>query len=178
MGVGKRSAVPATFVAVGQEQEDVPATFVAVGQEDVPATFVVVGQEYIPATCVAVGQEYVIATFVAVGQEDAPVTCFAVGHKFGSHSEFCARNHCVLYPPLLPGLVQWERKVRANDADKDRPLDIVYFLTGQGVDSDNPEHSQFDINRTSGEIFVYKPLDRDLPNGRPQWRFTVFAQDE
>nr|CAD7403376.1 unnamed protein product [Timema cristinae] len=68
--------------------------------------------------------------------------------------------------------------VRANDADKDRPLDIVYFLTGQGVDSDNPELSQFDINRTSGEIFVYKPLDRDLPNGRPQWRFTVFAQDE
>ncbi|PSN41764.1 Neural-cadherin [Blattella germanica] len=23
-----------------------------------------------------------------------------------------------------------------------------------------------------------KPLDRDQPNGRPQWRFTVFAQDE
>ena len=23
-----------------------------------------------------------------------------------------------------------------------------------------------------------KPLDRDEPNGRPQWRFTVFAQDE
>nr|CAD7572875.1 unnamed protein product [Timema californicum] len=69
-------------------------------------------------------------------------------------------------------------QVKANDADKDRPLDIVYFLTGQGVDSDNPELSQFDINRTSGEIFVYKPLDRDLPNGRPQWRFTVFAQDE
>ncbi|CAH2015089.1 unnamed protein product, partial [Acanthoscelides obtectus] len=22
------------------------------------------------------------------------------------------------------------------------------------------------------------PLDRDQPNGRPQWRFTVFAQDE
>lgn len=23
-----------------------------------------------------------------------------------------------------------------------------------------------------------QPLDRDQPNGRPQWRFTVFAQDE
>nr|CAD7400327.1 unnamed protein product [Timema poppensis] len=69
-------------------------------------------------------------------------------------------------------------QVTANDADKDRPLDIVYFLTGQGIDSDNPENSKFDINRTSGEIFVLKPLDRDLPNGRPQWRFTVFAQDE
>nr|CAD7456940.1 unnamed protein product [Timema tahoe] len=57
-------------------------------------------------------------------------------------------------------------QVTANDADKDRPLDIVYFLTGQGIDSDNPENSKFDINRTSGEIFVLK------------WRFTVFAQDE
>ncbi len=26
--------------------------------------------------------------------------------------------------------------------------------------------------------FFSKPLDRDQPNGRPQWRFTVFAQDE
>lgn len=26
--------------------------------------------------------------------------------------------------------------------------------------------------------FVLQPLDRDQPNGRPQWRFTVFAQDE
>lgn len=25
---------------------------------------------------------------------------------------------------------------------------------------------------------MYQPLDRDLPHGRPQWRFTVFAQDE
>lgn len=27
-------------------------------------------------------------------------------------------------------------------------------------------------------IFDLQPLDRDQPNGRPQWRFTVFAQDE
>lgn len=28
-------------------------------------------------------------------------------------------------------------------------------------------------------LLVFKqPLDRDQPNGRPQWRFTVFAQDE
>nr|CAD7427266.1 unnamed protein product [Timema monikensis] len=69
-------------------------------------------------------------------------------------------------------------QVMANDADKDRPLDIVYFLTGQGIDSDNPANSKFDINRTSGDIFVLKPLDRDLPNGRSQYKFTVFAQDE
>lgn len=27
-------------------------------------------------------------------------------------------------------------------------------------------------------FFFMQPLDRDQPNGRPQWRFTVFAQDE
>ncbi|XP_048509175.1 neural-cadherin isoform X2 [Athalia rosae] len=69
-------------------------------------------------------------------------------------------------------------QVTATDGDKDRPQNIVYFLTGQGIDSDNPTNSKFDINRTTGEIFVLKPLDRDQPNGRPQWRFTVFAQDE
>ncbi|XP_044750155.1 neural-cadherin isoform X5 [Coccinella septempunctata] len=69
-------------------------------------------------------------------------------------------------------------KVMATDGDKDRPHNIVYFLTGQGIDPDNPANSKFDINRTTGEIFVLKQLDRDQPNGRPQWRFTVFAQDE
>lgn len=69
-------------------------------------------------------------------------------------------------------------QVTATDGDKDRPQSIVYFLTGQGIDPDNPANSKFDINRTTGEIFVLKPLDRDQPNGRPQWRFTVFAQDE
>nr|CAH7741799.1 unnamed protein product [Callosobruchus chinensis] len=69
-------------------------------------------------------------------------------------------------------------QVRINYGDKDRPQNIVYFLTGQGIDPDNPANSKFDINRTTGEIFVLKPLDRDQPNGRPQWRFTVFAQDE
>nr|XP_018903845.1 PREDICTED: neural-cadherin isoform X4 [Bemisia tabaci] len=69
-------------------------------------------------------------------------------------------------------------QVNATDGDKDRPQNIVYFLTGQGIDPDNSANSKFDINRTSGEIYVLKPLDRDQPTGRPQWRFTVFAQDE
>uniref|UniRef100_A0AAR5P4U7 Neural-cadherin n=1 Tax=Dendroctonus ponderosae TaxID=77166 RepID=A0AAR5P4U7_DENPD len=79
------------------------------------------------------------------------------------------------YPGSYPMLLM---QVTATDGDKDRPQHIVYFLTGQGIDPDNPANSKFDINRTSGEIFVLKPLDRDQPNGRPQWRFTVFAQDE
>lgn len=47
-------------------------------------------------------------------------------------------------------------QVTATDGDKDRPQNIVYFLTGQGIDPDNPANSKFDINRTSGEIFVLK----------------------
>lgn len=44
----------------------------------------------------------------------------------------------------------------ATDGDKDRPQNIVYFLTGQGIDADNPSNSKFDINRTTGEIFVLR----------------------
>ncbi|XP_035701024.1 neural-cadherin isoform X3 [Folsomia candida] len=69
-------------------------------------------------------------------------------------------------------------QVIATDGDRDRPQNIVYFLTGQGIDSENAANNKFDINRTTGEIYVLKPLDRDSPNGRAQWRFTVFAQDE
>ncbi|GFR26878.1 neural-cadherin [Trichonephila clavata] len=69
-------------------------------------------------------------------------------------------------------------KVTATDGDRDRTPDIVYFLTGQGVDDQDPANSKFAINTTTGEIYVLKPLDRDLPHGRSQWRFTVFAEDE
>lgn len=48
------------------------------------------------------------------------------------------------------------KQVTATDGDKDRPQNIVYFLTGQGIDPDNPANSKFDINRTTGEIFVLK----------------------
>lgn len=48
------------------------------------------------------------------------------------------------------------KQVTATDGDKDRQQNIVYFLTGQGIDPDNPSNSKFDINRTTGEIFVLK----------------------
>lgn len=66
----------------------------------------------------------------------------------------------------------------ATDGDKDRPQNIVYFLTGQGTGHEDSSEQKFSMNQTTGEIFVLKPLDRDLPNGRSQWRFTVFAEDE
>ena len=47
-------------------------------------------------------------------------------------------------------------KVVATDGDRDREQDIVYFLTGQGIYVENPDQSQFEVNRTSGEIFVRK----------------------
>ena len=47
-------------------------------------------------------------------------------------------------------------QVTATDGDKDRPENIVYFLTGQGIDTDRPDQSKFDINKTTGEIFVLK----------------------
>lgn len=50
----------------------------------------------------------------------------------------------------------YQIQVTATDGDKDRPQNIVYFLTGQGIDPDNPSNSKFDINRTTGEIFVLK----------------------
>ena len=46
----------------------------------------------------------------------------------------------------------------ATDGDKDRPENIVYFLTGQGIDTDRPDQSKFDINKTTGEIFVLKVM--------------------
>ena len=53
-------------------------------------------------------------------------------------------------------------QVTATDGDKDRPENIVYFLTGQGIDTDRPDQSKFDINKTTGEIFVLKVTSGDI----------------
>lgn len=64
-------------------------------------------------------------------------------------------------------------QVTASDGDKDRPQNIVYFLTGQGIDPDNPANSKFDINRTTGEIFVLKvrPLGKSIKYSIQKIRF-------
>ncbi|XP_066968093.1 neural-cadherin-like isoform X2 [Macrobrachium rosenbergii] len=69
-------------------------------------------------------------------------------------------------------------KVTVTDGDYDRPSNVVFSLSGQGIDIENPANSQFQIIPTTGEIFVNKPIDRDYPRGRPNWVLTVFAQDE
>lgn len=51
----------------------------------------------------------------------------------------------------------WQHpQVTANDADVDRPNNIIYFLTGPGINAENPSESNFDINKATGEIFVLK----------------------
>lgn len=64
-------------------------------------------------------------------------------------------------------------QVTATDGDKDRPQNIVYFLTGQGIDPDNPANSKFDINRTTGEIFVLKVRKRVV--GKKSFRIFIHA---
>uniref|UniRef100_A0A915E4Z3 Cadherin domain-containing protein n=1 Tax=Ditylenchus dipsaci TaxID=166011 RepID=A0A915E4Z3_9BILA len=62
--------------------------------------------------------------------------------------------------------------VNATDTDKDETNgQIVYELEGQGVGQ------YFRIDRLSGQIEVYKPLDRDPPSGVPVWKFIVQAAD-
>lgn len=72
-------------------------------------------------------------------------------------STLWSRNFNIFHFLFSPTHTQHTRmQVTATDGDKDRPQNIVYFLTGQGIDPDNPANSKFDINRTTGEIFVLK----------------------
>ncbi|EAA14580.4 AGAP009717-PA, partial [Anopheles gambiae str. PEST] len=54
------------------------------------------------------------------------------------------------------GLPKRVLRVTASDADVDRLNNIIYFLTGPGIDIENPSDSNFDINKATGEIFVLK----------------------
>lgn len=46
-------------------------------------------------------------------------------------------------------------------------------MTGQFADD-----GTFIINAHTGEVYVTRALDRDLPRGRPVWNFNVLAHDE
>lgn len=65
--------------------------------------------------------------------------------------------------------------------DSNRNRMVIYTLAGQGVEgtsNKNPSSkNKFAINSTSGEIYALRPLDRDLPHGRSQWKLTVFAEE-
>lgn len=63
--------------------------------------------------------------------------------------------------------------VHAIDRDKDpSSREIIYKLEGQGAGN------FFTINDRTGQVFVQKPLDRDQPNGAPEWNLVVQAIDD
>lgn len=66
-------------------------------------------------------------------------------------------------------------QVTANDADVDRPNNIIYFLTGPGINAENPSESNFDINKATGEIFVLK-VRLVLNSLRRPFRVTIFVE--
>ena len=58
------------------------------------------------------------------------------------------------------------------DVDRNAPQNITYFL-----DKTNPVSSHFAINNQTGALMIKKPLDRDRPNGYPEWSLYVYARD-
>ncbi|XP_050739443.1 neural-cadherin-like isoform X4 [Eriocheir sinensis] len=108
------------------------------------------------------------------------------------------------YPPVFPrglhqtqiteeddsGLPKTILTVRAKDEDAGEWGRVRYTLSGDGVTSPSSSPSSpsssssstssspsFSIHPTSGDIYLLKPLDRDPPHGRPQWRLRVVATD-
>lgn len=82
-----------------------------------------------------------------------------IGSRDWEHHKLCLPSLCSRNPiPPIPTHLNSDslQQVTASDGDKDRPQNIVYFLTGQGIDPDTPANSKFDINRTTGEIYVLK----------------------
>jgi hypothetical protein len=81
--------------------------------------------------------------------------------KSSDYTQMCSASN-----PIVCGLVMTEKpaflspQVTANDADVDRPNNIIYFLTGPGINAENPAESNFDINKATGEIFVLKVSER------------------
>ncbi|KAH3768195.1 hypothetical protein DPMN_169407 [Dreissena polymorpha] len=66
-------------------------------------------------------------------------------------------------------------QVSATDKDISRRSYFRYSISGDGTDPNDPT---FTIERTTGRIFLRKPLDRDLPHGREVYQFNVEAEDE
>ncbi|KAK3606482.1 hypothetical protein CHS0354_041433 [Potamilus streckersoni] len=66
-------------------------------------------------------------------------------------------------------------KVSVFDPDIARPNNFEFSLSGSSTDISDPK---FGINKTSGELYLLKSLDRDYPNGRAEYTFNVVVQDE
>ena len=84
--------------------------------------------------------------------EDPVWSSTTVSYPLSKH--ISSRHHPITVPLLT--LTPPPLQVAAKDKDVERPADIVYFLTGQGIDVDRPPNSMFTVNRTSGDIYVTK----------------------
>nr|UTK45865.1 neural-cadherin [Crepidula fornicata] len=73
--------------------------------------------------------------------------------------------------PSVPRLLD---TMTATDADVDRDNQIRYSLEGSSF----VVSEYFSIEAVSGRLYLIKPLDRDPPEGRPNYQFTVKAADE
>ncbi|XP_076470425.1 neural-cadherin-like [Babylonia areolata] len=62
----------------------------------------------------------------------------------------------------------------ATDADVNRPNEIRYSLEGSSF----PVNDYFRIDAVNGTLEIIRALDRDPPEGRPSYQFTVKAADE
>ncbi|KAH9502649.1 hypothetical protein Btru_074016 [Bulinus truncatus] len=66
--------------------------------------------------------------------------------------------------------------VTATDADLSRTTNIRYYLRGKGTEPG--DRQLFRIDKATGQVFLMAALDRDEPNGKSEYIFTVEARDE
>ncbi|XP_050723127.1 putative neural-cadherin 2 isoform X2 [Eriocheir sinensis] len=68
------------------------------------------------------------------------------------------------------------KQVTAVDGDAGRFGNLSYTLSGDGI-FNNGSRPCFSVDAASGTLLLLRPLDRDPPHGRPQWRLRVTASD-
>ncbi|XP_045130155.1 putative neural-cadherin 2 isoform X1 [Portunus trituberculatus] len=68
------------------------------------------------------------------------------------------------------------KQVTAVDGDAGRFGSLQYTISGDGIFT-NGSRPCFSLDTTSGTVLLLRPLDRDPPHGRAQWRLRVTATD-
>ncbi|XP_045130452.1 putative neural-cadherin 2 isoform X1 [Portunus trituberculatus] len=68
------------------------------------------------------------------------------------------------------------KHVTAVDGDAGRFGRLAYTISGDGMFT-NGSRPCFSVDAASGTVLLLRPLDRDPPHGRPQWRLRVTATD-
>ena len=82
----------------------------------------------------------------------------------------------VVLPFSFPSLSIWHCQhsacqASASDQDKGQNTRIEYEITDERM------RELFKIDKNTGKIHLLKPLDRDQPNGKDMWSFSIVARD-